>query len=123
MRRPVLVSVLAVGASLAAWCGTASAHDYGYGCCGDNGHYGYYRRHGATAPQTHDRYNNDHRDSAYAPPAPVYGYYSCCESYSYSYVRRPRYYHHSDYHSDHYRHRHYRADYGYRRWHRDDYDD
>jgi hypothetical protein len=113
---------LAVGASLAAWCGTASAYDYGYGCCGDYGYHGYYRRHGSTAPQTNDRYNNDHRDSAYAPPAPVYGY-SCCESYSYSYVRRPRYYHHSDYHSDHYRHRHYRADYGYRRWHRDDYDD
>ena len=123
MRRQVLVSVFAVGASLAAWSGTASAHDYGYsGCCGDYGYHGYHARRGSTAPQTHDRYNNDHRDSAYAPRAPVYGY-SCCRSYDYGYVRRPRYYHHSDYHSDHYRHRRYRSDYGYRRGHRDDYDD
>ena len=43
---------------------------------------------------------------------------------SYSYVRRPRRYHRSDYLTHHYRHRHYyRSDYGYRRWHRHDYDD
>ncbi len=122
MRRQVLVSVFAVGASLAAWCGTASAHDYGYNdCCGHTGYYDYHVRRGSTAPQTHDRYNNSHRDSYYAPGAPVYGYYACCDSYSH--VRRPRYYHRSDYLSHHYRHRHYRSDYGYRRWHRDDYDD
>lgn len=121
MRRQVLVSVFAVGASLAAWCGTASAHDYGYNeCCGDYGYYDYYRRHGGTAPQTNDRYNNSHRDSEYAPPPPVYRYYSCCD---YGYVRRPRYYHHSNYYHSDYRYRRYRADYGYRRGHRDDYDD
>ncbi len=79
MRRQVLVSVFAVGASLAAWSGTASAHDYGYGCCGDYGYHTYYPRRGSTAPQTNDRYNNSHRDSYYAPGAPVYGYYACCE--------------------------------------------
>jgi hypothetical protein len=125
MRRQVLVSVFAVGASLAAWSGTASAHDYGYGygCCEDYAYYGHYRRHGSTAPQTNDRYNNDHRDSAYAPAAPAYRYNTCC-TYDYSYAPRRRYYHHTySYHYERYRHRHYRDDYGYRRWHRDDYDD
>ena len=132
MRRQVLVSVFAVGASLAAWSGTASAGDYGYndygynGCCRDYGYYGYYHRPGSTAPHTHDRYNNSHIDSEYAPPPPryrryyrhVYRHHACCD---YGYEPR-RYYHHSDYYHSDYRYRRY-SDYRYRRWHRDDYDD